>query len=205
MRGAVSIALVLSLPRAVESRDTLVALVFGCVLFSVIVQGLSIRPLLSRLGLTRRSKKQRQFEEALARIAAAEASSNALNRLRDEHLLSSAMADRLQERFQAWIEARSRHLFKLVAEEPSLAEANVRLMQQEIGHAQKQALLRLLQRGTISEDVYAEFTANIDELLRSPSTMDWILAAELRERPWHGPAEPPSSEQPSAGEAETGA
>ncbi len=57
------------------------------------------------------------------------------------------------------------------------------------------SLLRLLQRGTISEEVYAEFTANIDELLRSPSTMDWILAAELRDR----------SEQPPAGEPAAGA
>jgi hypothetical protein len=122
--------------------------------------------------------------------------------LRDEHLLSKTVADRLPTRFDDWIEARSRHLFKLVAEEPSLAEANVRLMQQEIGHAQKRALLRLLQRGTISEDVYAEFTANIDELLRSPSTKDWILAAELRERPEHSHGMP-SSEQPEGHEQET--
>jgi CPA1 family monovalent cation:H+ antiporter len=181
MRGAVSIALVLSLPLAIEGRPALVALVFGCVLFSVIVQGLTIRPLLNRLGLTRRSEKQREFEKALARIAAAEASSNALERMRDEHLLSKPIADRLQSRFEDWIEVRSQHLFRLVAEEPSLAEANVRLMQQEIGYAQKQALLRLLRRGVISEEVHSEFTAHIDELSKSPSTMDWILSAELRE------------------------
>ena len=33
----------------------------------------------------------------------------------------------------------------------------------------------------ISEEIHSEFVANIDELLKSPSTMDWILAAELRE------------------------
>jgi hypothetical protein len=145
----------------------------------------------------------------LVRIAAAEASSNALDRLRDEHLLLKAMADRLQARFDDWTETHSRHLFKLVAEEPSLAEANVRLMQQKMGHAQKQGLLRLLQRDTISEDVYAGFTANIDELLRSPSTMDGILAVEPRERPEH-PDGMPSSEQsqgsaPVSSEPETAA
>lgn len=71
--------------------------------------------------------------------------------------------------------------FRMIAEDPSLAEANVQLVQREIGHAQKQALRRMSQRGIISEEVYAEFTANIDELLRSPSTMDWVLAAELKE------------------------
>ena len=141
-------------------------------------QGLTIRPLLSRLGLTRRTRKQRQFEEAVARIAAAEASSNALERMREQHLLSRPIANRLQRRFEDWVEVRSQNLFRMIAEDPSLAEANVRLMQQEIGHAQKQALQRLLRRGVISEEVHSEFVTNIDELLKSPSTMDWILAAE---------------------------
>jgi len=181
MRGAVGIALVLSLPWALEGREALVALVFGCVLFSVVIQGLTIRPLLNRLGLTRRSEKQREFEEAIAKVAAAEASVAALEQMRQAHLLSTPMANRLRRRFDSWIEKRSEHLFQMVREEPGLAEANVQLMQREIGHAQKQALLRLLRRGIISEEIYAQFTASIDELLRSSSTTDWILAAELRD------------------------
>lgn len=181
MRGAVSITLALSLPLAIQYRNSLMALVFGCVLFSVIVQGLTIQPLLNRLGLTRRSEKQCEFEEALTRVAITQAASDALKRMHREHLLSQPLADRLQKRFGDWIEKRSLHLFHLVAQEPGLAEANVRLMQREISHAQKQVLIRLLRRGIISEEVYADFMADIDELLRDPSTLDWILAAELRE------------------------
>lgn len=181
MRGAVGIALVLSVPLVIEQRSDLVALVFGCVLFSVVVQGLTIRPLLSRLGLTRRSEKQREFEEALCQIATAEASSNALHRMREQHMVSKLPADRLQRRFESLVDERRQDLFRLVNEDPSLAEANVRLVQQEIGHAQKQTLLRMLRRGVISEEVYSKFDAEIDEFLRGPSTMDWILTAELRE------------------------
>jgi hypothetical protein len=54
-------------------------------------------------------------------------------------------------------------------------------MQREIGHAQKRALRSLLQRGIISEEVCGQFTADIDEHLTDPTTMDWMLAAELRE------------------------
>ena len=198
LRGAVSIALVLSLPRAMESRSQLVTLVFGCVLFSVIVQGLSLRPLLARLGLTRRGEKQREFEEAVARIAASQAAADALERMQHEHLLSKPIADQLRQRFDNWMEKRSLHLFRMVAEDPSLAEANVRLMQREIGHAQKQALRSLLRRGTISEEVYGQFAADIDEHLRNPTTMDWILSAELREgldslQAKVSPDEPPSA------------
>lgn len=181
MRGAVSVALVLSLPLAVDSRSGLVALVFGVVLFSLIVQGLTIRPLLSRMGLTRASEKQRQFEEALAQVATTQASSDAIERMRHDHLLSRSMADRLQKRFDLRIDKRSQHLFRLIAEDPGLAQANVRVMQHEIGNAQKQSLRRLLRHGSISEEVYADYSANIDEFIRNPATMDSILAIELRE------------------------
>ena len=52
LRGALSMALVLGLPPDFPQRETLVAATFGVVLFSLLVQGLTIGPLLRRLGLT---------------------------------------------------------------------------------------------------------------------------------------------------------
>lgn len=51
LRGALSMALALSLPRDLPERPLLVAMVFGVVLFSLIGQGLSMSPLLKKLGL----------------------------------------------------------------------------------------------------------------------------------------------------------
>lgn len=50
LRGAVALALVLSLP-SFEFTHTFVALVTGAVLFTLLVQGLSIEPVMRRLGL----------------------------------------------------------------------------------------------------------------------------------------------------------
>lgn len=200
MRGAVSIALALSLPLAIGSRELLVTMVFGYVLFSVIVQGMSMRPLLKWAGLTRRTKRREEFERELAKVAAAQASADAVERMTEEHLISKPIADHLKRRYDDWIEKRSMNLFRLVAEDPSLAEANVRLMQREIGNAQKQSLLRLQRRGSISEEIYLELAANIDALMRSPSTMDWVLAAELREGLVNGPPEDPATENGAAGD-----
>lgn len=52
LRGAIALAIVLSLPE-VSYRDTLVAVVTGAVLFTLIVEGLSIEWLVKRLGLDR--------------------------------------------------------------------------------------------------------------------------------------------------------
>src|SRR5204863_7454416 len=52
LRGALSMALALGLPLSFPYRDTLVAATFGAVLFSLLVQGLTIAPLLRALKLT---------------------------------------------------------------------------------------------------------------------------------------------------------
>jgi CPA1 family monovalent cation:H+ antiporter len=181
MRGAVGIALVLSLPAAIASRELLITLAFGYVLFSVVVQGLTIKPLLNRLGLTRGSEKERDFEESLSQMAAAQASIAALERMHQEHLLSGPIADHLRRRFEDRIQQHQLDINRLVAENPGLAEKNVRLVQRELAAAQKQSLLVLLRRGIISEEVHSGFTARIDEDLRQRSSQDWILSAELME------------------------
>lgn len=53
LRGALSMALVLGLDPAMPYRSLLINMTFAVVLFSLVVQGLSIRPLLQRLGLAR--------------------------------------------------------------------------------------------------------------------------------------------------------
>ncbi|WP_407272420.1 cation:proton antiporter [Radiobacillus sp. PE A8.2] len=52
LKGSLSIALALSLPVDFEGRDDVLLLTFGVVLFSLIIQGLTIKPLIKKLGLS---------------------------------------------------------------------------------------------------------------------------------------------------------
>jgi CPA1 family monovalent cation:H+ antiporter len=52
MRGAISIALVIGLPADIPLRDELVGAVYGTVLITLVVQGLAIGPVISRLRLS---------------------------------------------------------------------------------------------------------------------------------------------------------
>jgi CPA1 family monovalent cation:H+ antiporter len=179
LRGAVSIALVLSLVQPVGSRQRLIALVFGCVLFSMIVQGLTIRPLLKRLGLSRRGEKRQAFERALARMATAQASIDALRRMRHQHLLSRTLAEQLEERFREQTEEHGLRVSRMLVREPELADISLRLIQEEVGYAQKQSLLQLLRQGVLSEETYSQLVAEIDEILQRPSATDWVLSTEI--------------------------
>ncbi len=51
MRGALALALALSLPETISDRDRIVLAAFGVVTFSVVVQGLTLPPLLRRLKM----------------------------------------------------------------------------------------------------------------------------------------------------------
>ena len=52
MRGALSLALALSLPSAFPYRQQILAMTFAIVVFTIVVQGLAIKPLLRSLETT---------------------------------------------------------------------------------------------------------------------------------------------------------
>jgi CPA1 family monovalent cation:H+ antiporter len=70
LRGSVSIALALSLPTALKGREEIIATVFGVVLFTLLVQGLTTKALLERLNLLGNEPLRQKYTEAIARRAA---------------------------------------------------------------------------------------------------------------------------------------
>ena len=70
LRGSVSIALALSVPAVLPVRSEVISIVFGAVLFTLLVQGLLIKPLLSRLQLLGDQPMREQYFAAIARQSA---------------------------------------------------------------------------------------------------------------------------------------
>ncbi len=68
LRGSVAIALALSVPESISDRNAIIDIVFGVVLFTLLVQGLTIKILLEKLGLISQQQPLRQkYLEAVAR------------------------------------------------------------------------------------------------------------------------------------------
>ncbi len=72
LRGSVSIALALSVPAVLAEREEIIATVFGVVLFTLLVQGLTVKPLLEKLNLLGEQSARQELLEYLARRAALE-------------------------------------------------------------------------------------------------------------------------------------
>ncbi|MGD1871757.1 MAG: cation:proton antiporter [Mastigocoleus sp.] len=70
LRGSVSIALALSVPVALQQREELIATVFGVVLFTLLVQGLTTQSLLEKLNLLGDQPLRQEYLTLVARQSA---------------------------------------------------------------------------------------------------------------------------------------
>ena len=99
MRGAVSLAAALAIPADAPARDLVIFLAYVVVLFTLVLPGLTLGPLLSRLGLARDDERRREEVEARLRLTRA-----ALERLENERDDRTDVVERLRARYRTRLE-----------------------------------------------------------------------------------------------------
>jgi CPA1 family monovalent cation:H+ antiporter len=163
LRGSLSIALVLSLPTTLPGRSSLVIMVFGAVAFSLLVQGLTMSPLIQRLKLAHQEPRLRDHETLQAQMAAETAALREVDRLRSRGRISQPLQQRLRHQITQNQEHLNRLLEKLDLQEPYMAEQELLRLQQHLLDVKKARLRELLREGTLSSDCYHDLMAQLDE------------------------------------------
>ena len=164
LRGSIPIALVLGLHGVVspEVDNLLLTTVFGVVAFSLIVQGLSIGPLVRWLGLS--CARSPEVEELLAREGTWRAALNELEKLSSRGELSQRTLAVLRAEYEEKLKESQEQLAELA--EPEVLEDERRYAARRALHAARAALRLTLERGIISEGVYRKLAHEIDQELR---------------------------------------
>jgi CPA1 family monovalent cation:H+ antiporter len=103
LRGSLSMVLILTLPTSFPGRTLLVTLIFGVVGLSLFVQGLTMGPLLGRLGLLAGKQRHDAYERARATSIMTRRALDELGALERDGLVEPRVATRLR----AWYETRS--------------------------------------------------------------------------------------------------
>lgn len=162
LRGAISLALVLSLPAAFPDRELLRVLTFGVVLFTLLGQGTTMSPLLRRLGLVKREEWKLEYERRHGRLVAARAARERLHEMHREGMLSSttweALSAELDERIKTLLAAQQEILHR----QPELQAEEREDARLEGLRAQRAMLATLASDGVISETVYEELVTEVD-------------------------------------------
>lgn len=101
LRGAVSLAVVLSLPRDLPGRSLLLDLTFGVVLFTLLVQGLTMAPLVRSLGLAAKDHRRQEYQARRAELMLLRAGWRELRRLEDDAIVPPRVFAQLDAEYRA--------------------------------------------------------------------------------------------------------
>jgi CPA1 family monovalent cation:H+ antiporter len=162
LRGAISLALALSLPVTLAERETLESMAFGTVLFSLLIQGTTIQFLLKRLGLTERPQHQVAQETNLGKFFAAQAGLHQLENLHRQGLLPGGMWDGMQKDYVQTRQELTEEMDLMFVEYPELEREVLLKARREALQAERAALGEALRRGLLAADVHEELRTNIN-------------------------------------------
>lgn len=165
LRGSLSMVLILGLPEAFAGRTLLINLVFGVVALSLFVQGLTMAPLMTRLGVRHGSglAMSREYEVARGRATAyrfvvAEA----------KDLFEHALLDETTHRvLLPWYDGERARSHKLARELAGDSAAPERLLEgaRTLATLEREAIAKVAHNGVISEAAGADLIGDVDRRL----------------------------------------
>jgi CPA1 family monovalent cation:H+ antiporter len=174
LRGAISLALALSLPAEMPARAQLQAMTFGVVLFTLLAQGTTIQYLLERLGLTERSPEWVAREMRLGRLFASQAGLRRLEQMHREGMLPDTMWTGLQEGYRQDQKQVAQEIKQLFREHAELEGELLFQARREALKAERGALWDALRRNLLSDPVFDKLSTDIDHRLEA---LDLIYSA----------------------------
>jgi CPA1 family monovalent cation:H+ antiporter len=167
MRGIVSLAAALSIPtvladgRPFPFRFEILFLTFCVIFATLIVQGLTIRPIVLRFGLSRQSQRERISTEI--RIRALEKGVQRLEQLQQSSRQDSGReyAERLLRQYERRIAHLRGHLQQTEKEAEDVSEREHEI-EREALQAELDEIAMLRARGEIPDDVFREIQYDLD-------------------------------------------
>lgn len=153
LRGSVSIALALSVPTMLEGRQDIIEAVFGVVLFTLLVQGLTMQTVIEKLGLIGDRAQRQTYSELLARR-------NALERVL-QHLSSIEPSPSIDEDFkqhqQALVKGQlddiNQEITKLQKSYPQLQSLEQEQLQEQLLDIEAETYAEFIRSGKLNKNL----------------------------------------------------
>lgn len=187
LRGAISLALALILAeRSFEPRtyNTVLIMTFAVVLFTLLIQGTTMTPLIRRLGLAGTHENERRQQEHQARLYARRAGQAEIAKLGESGVLFSEMAGAIGATYDAEVTETSRNLANHFRAHPELELSMLLQARRDALTAEQSALLELSRSGLVETEVTEHVAAEITD---RRSVLDLI------EERWEQTPAPPGS------------
>lgn len=161
LRGALSLVLALSLPVSYEYRELIIALTFGVVLFSLIVQGLTLEPMIRMLGLQRATVPEIYVRDE-SMLSAKSRARERLSEMRSQGMFSASVTAELERSYGAEETAIRLKIEDLRRRGMLGTREEFKLLKREYLLVEKRIYQDLFHRGQLSEKVLNELHHSIE-------------------------------------------
>jgi Na+:H+ antiporter len=189
LRGGLSMVLALGLPLAFPHRNLLVTITFGVVILSILIQGMSMSPLLRRLGVVSTREARASYEFTRGMLQAANAALVELEQMARSHFTDADVVNTLRQEYQAKIDVAEGKLRDLHLEQEELQGEELHWTRRHLLLVERNEVLAAFHQGVLSQETYERLLADIDaRLLRLESGGEEQRTAESK---------PASTEEPS--------
>ena len=165
LRGALVMALALSLPINFPEREAILNMTFGVVIFTLLVPGLTMEPLVRLLGMQPKQEKWHSYQECKALLMAYRNELQQLAKLNEEGKLSEQAFENWKEKLQNQIIETGHKMESLQLSDDTIdqlqdREAKILLLEQR-----KDYLNQLVKEGIMTQESAHHLCLSVDSEL----------------------------------------
>ena len=165
LRGALSMVLVLSLPKVFPHRELLVSMTFGVVILSILVHGLTMSPLLGWLDIVRGQKERAEYELTRGKLHAYHAALEEIGQMSLVHFTDPEVLAGLRREYEQKIERDRAVLNELNIEKQQFHKEELQWARRHLLLVEKGKIIDAFRKGVLSQAVQEKLLAAIDTLL----------------------------------------
>ena len=165
LRGSLSLALALGLPVLFADREVVLKVVFGAILFSLLVQGLTMSPLLRLLKLVQSSTERREYERMRAQLQANQAVRDELVRLEQQGLCPRPVARHITDELDQQRADLEERLLAFSRDNELVKAEQILGLRRRLLQVRRDNVRSQLAEGMISDEILRDLLAETDTQL----------------------------------------
>jgi len=153
LRGSVSIALALSVPVMLEGRQDIIEAVFGVVLFTLLVQGLTMQTVIEKLGLIGDRAQRRNYRELIARRSALERVLQHLDAVKPSPSIDEEFKNYQRGLVQGQLESVNQEITQLQQSYPQLRSLEQEQLRDQLLEVEAETYAELIRAGKLNNNL----------------------------------------------------
>lgn len=167
LRGAISLALVFSLSTKLEesASDQLLAMVFGLVLFTLLVQGTTMGAAVKKFQIITRRADRDEYDLRRARAASTRSSYEHLEKIYKDGMISKHVWEIMTSALEPYSKKLTDDVKEILKQNPEVQAEELDSAWREFLRHQRLVVAEQLADHSITDEIYSELVSHIDNAL----------------------------------------